>query len=137
VLKLDLPAESFDVVINCSTIEHVGLAGRYNIVKNESDGDLAAMKKLHGLMRPGGIMILTLPVGQDYTASYLHRVYGNNRLPKLLENYSIVKESYWTKEDLQTWVQVDREKALAYKIPEYNKPEDPIIYNIGCFVLKK
>lgn len=137
VLKLDLPAESFDVVINCSTIEHVGLAGRYNIVKHESDGDLSAMKRIYGLMRPGGIMILTLPIGQDYTAGYLHRIYGKDRLPKLLEGYTVVKESYWTKRDLQKWVPADRENALSYKIPEYNKPGDPIIYNLGCFVLRK
>ncbi len=36
ILKLDLPQKHFDLVINCSTIEHVGLAGRYGRVGSEA-----------------------------------------------------------------------------------------------------
>jgi len=54
ILKVDLPAKHFDLVINWSTVEHVGLAGRYGVTKSRPDGDLEAMARLRDLMKPGG-----------------------------------------------------------------------------------
>src|SRR4051794_31800812 len=50
ILELSLGAERFDLVLNCSTVEHVGLAGRYGVTKEEADGDLQAMRRLRDLM---------------------------------------------------------------------------------------
>ena len=47
----------FNLIINCSTIEHIGLSGRYGSVENP-DGDLMAMKNLHKLLVEGGRMLL-------------------------------------------------------------------------------
>ena len=33
LLKMDLPLNHFDLVINCSSIEHVGLAGRFGVTQ--------------------------------------------------------------------------------------------------------
>lgn len=41
-------AEYFDVITNISSVEHVGLAGRYGTTTHTPDGDLIAMKKLRG-----------------------------------------------------------------------------------------
>jgi SAM-dependent methyltransferase len=65
LLKLDLPTNHFDLIINCSTVEHVGLVGRYSVTENRPDGDLEAMARLRDLMKPSAIMLLTVPVGQD------------------------------------------------------------------------
>ncbi|MGB9591418.1 MAG: methyltransferase domain-containing protein, partial [Candidatus Kryptoniota bacterium] len=65
ILRLPLPKERFDLVINCSTVEHVGLVGRYGVTEDRPNGDLEAMARLKELMKPGGIMLLTIPVGQD------------------------------------------------------------------------
>ncbi len=56
LLKLDLPEQAFDFVLNCSTVEHVGLAGRYGVAVEESDGDLAAMQRLRRMLKPSGKM---------------------------------------------------------------------------------
>lgn len=85
ILDLQLPKSHFDLVINCSTVEHVGLAGRYGVTEDRSDGDLEAMNRLRELMNHEGIMILTVPVGQDAVFAPFHRVYGEQRLPKLLK----------------------------------------------------
>jgi len=63
LLKLDMPANHFDLIINCSTVEHVGLVGRYSVTESRPDGDLEAMARLHELMKPDAIMLLTIPVG--------------------------------------------------------------------------
>ncbi len=137
ILKLQIPNDYFDLVINCSAIEHVGLAGRYNVNENRPDGDLEAMKHLRELMKPGGTMILTVPVGQDAVFAPFHRVYGKQRLPKLLEGYSGVKDDFWAKDSDNRWVMVDKDAALSFKAASRSSDPKENIYALGCFVLHK
>jgi 2-polyprenyl-3-methyl-5-hydroxy-6-metoxy-1,4-benzoquinol methylase len=65
--------EPFDQILNCSSIEHVGLAGRYGS-PNAPDGDLLAMSKMAGLLKPGGDMVLSIPVGRDAVYAPWHGV---------------------------------------------------------------
>ena len=111
---MDLREENglFDLIMNCSTIEHVGLAGRYRSA-DRLDGDIEAMAKLRSLLAPDGHMILVLPVGQDATFSPLHRVYGKNRLPKLLDGYRVLESSYLRKNARNEWIASDQEEALS------------------------
>jgi len=110
--ELEFGERSFDQVINCSTIEHVGLAGRYGS-RAEAYGDLRAMAKLARLLRRDGEMILTLPVGLDDVFAPHHRVYGADRLPRLLEPFVVGEERWWAKPDGRRWEPVRRELALA------------------------
>src|ERR1700685_944057 len=61
LLKLDLPEKVFDFILNSSTVEHVGLSGRYGIAFEETDGDLTAMRKLGKLLKASGRMLMTIP----------------------------------------------------------------------------
>jgi SAM-dependent methyltransferase len=110
--ELDLAAGSFDQIINCSSVEHVGLAGRYGAA-DEPDGDLRAMEKMHRILKPDGDMVLTIPVGLDAVHSPLHRIYGEERLPRLLEHWQIREERYWAKPRDDRFEPVTREQALA------------------------
>lgn len=49
IQKLDLPENSFDIVICCHVIEHV-------------DNDLEAMKQLYKVTKPGGFAVLQVPL---------------------------------------------------------------------------
>jgi len=138
ILKLPLPEEGYDLVINCSTVEHVGLSGRYGVAITNQDGDLEAMIKLRKLMKPEALMLLTVPVGVDRLCAPLCRVYGRKRLPLLLSGYSIEKEAYYAKDKYNLWVLChDKEWVLDQK-PRVNSL-NPLrnLYAIGCFVLKK
>lgn len=137
ILKLPLPKEHFSLIINCSTVEHVGIVGRYGVTENRVDGDLEAMKRLRDLMKPNGLMILTIPVGQDTFIAPLHRVYGKMRLPKLLEGYRVVKEVFWEKDNENRWVVVDKEVALNFKPLSTTQDAMGNIYALGCFILLK
>ncbi len=126
-----LKINHFDVIINCSSIEHVGLAGRYGVSRNVKDGDLKAMFKLHQLLKKSGKMLLTIPVGKDFILKPRHRIYGNKRLPLLLKNFKIEKQIFWSKTKSDNrWNIVSRKKALSTKYGEK-------FYNIGCYVLLK
>lgn len=127
VMALD-ESEKFDLILNCSTIEHVGLSGRYNAVEAHN-GDLEAMRKLRRLSKPGGTMLLTLPIGQDAVVRPLHRIYGAERLPRLLEGYKIIETSFWRKDQRNIWLPSSQAKAISEQGNDH-------YYAIGCMVLQ-
>lgn len=110
--ELELEPHSFDQIVNCSTVEHVGLAGRYGS-PDEPDGDLRAMEKMARLLKPDGEMVLTIPIGVDAVHTPLHRIYGPARLPRLLEHWEIREERYWAKPRDERFEPVTREQALS------------------------
>jgi SAM-dependent methyltransferase len=78
---------SFDLVISISNFEHDGL-GRYGDPVDPG-GDLRAMAEMRALVKPGGILILGVPVARDAVVWNAHRLYGRVRLPLLLRGWSI------------------------------------------------
>lgn len=103
--------QKFDVIIACSVVEHIGLAGRYN--SNEDiNGDFKAMRRIRSLLQLGGRFLLTIPVGRDAVHRPWHRVYGPERLPKLLEGFAVVKSQFFEKQPGGPWFKTTQEKAL-------------------------
>lgn len=126
ILTHDFGDEHFDQIVNCSSVEHVGLGGRYGSFENE-DGDLEAMARLRRVLAPGGRHMLTIPVGRDGVFAPQHRVYGPDRLPRLLEGYTVSEEQYWTKRE-RHWTPADRATALDVQ-------GSAAFYALGLFVL--
>ena len=126
--RLQWEPRSFDQIINCSSIEHVGLAGRYGS-PDDSEGDLRAMDTMAGVLKPGGNMVLTIPVGRDGVYAPWHRVYGEDRLQRLLASWTIQQESYWAKPGGIKYEPVSRERALA-------EQGSPTYYALGLYVVK-
>lgn len=129
ILVYDFGDRRFDTVINCSTVEHVGLPGRYgnpDIV----DGDLQAMRRLRSVMAgPHARMLMTVPVGIDGVFAPAHRVYGNSRLPRLIVGFSVVRESYFAKlGNDRCWRETTRELAMAVQ-------GSATYYALGLYVL--
>lgn len=121
---------TMDLIICCSTIEHIGLLKRYGGEDNKSCTDLETMELLYKLLRPESTMLLTLPIGRDSVFYPLHRVYGGKCLPKLLDGWKIIKKEYWIKDKFNRWIISQEEIAL-------NKEPSQYCYGLGLFVLKK
>lgn len=136
ILKMSLTPECFDVIINCSAIEHVGLAGRYGVTAQRADGDLEAMAALRPLLRREGLMILTVPVGQDAVFSPNCRVYGADRLPRLLAGFSVERQEFWVKDAGDHWMTVPREVALQTVPRAEGLSSEQTYYGLGCFTLR-
>lgn len=136
-LKLDLPKDHFDLIINCSSVEHVGVAGRYGITAEQSNGDIEVMEKFARVLKPGGVLIMTAPCGRDAIMAPWCRVYGPERLPRLLAPLVVEKERYWGKDEANRWVEVSRGKALDFETR--HDPTNPhgCSYALGGFVLRK
>jgi SAM-dependent methyltransferase len=124
----DFGGEQFDLILNCSTIEHVGLAGRYGSIE-DADGDLKAMARLRDVLKPTGQMLMTIPVGQDQVCRPLHRIYGEQRFPKLIDGLVQKQAQYWAKRrGRNVWVPCDQDEAFSVL-------GGPAFYALGLFVL--
>ncbi|CAI5469788.1 unnamed protein product [Closterium sp. Yama58-4] len=88
IAELDASDETFDVVVSYSSLEHDGL-GRYGDPLNPN-GDLHRMMKIRGLLKPGGLFLLGVPVGNDTLVFNAHRVYGPIRMPLLLKGWELL-----------------------------------------------
>jgi len=125
----DLKTEHFDFVTCVSTIEHVGL-GRWNDPEDVS-GDIKGMRTIHSLLKVGGLLALTLPIGIAEVVFPAHRVYNKSRLNKLFEEF-MVKESlfYRMEKSDQDFVKCEESAAFGFG-------RDGSNYNLGCYLLEK
>jgi Caenorhabditis protein of unknown function, DUF268 len=125
----DFGTHRFDTIINCSTVEHVGLPGRYGS-KDVRDGDLQAMQRMRALLRgPASRMVMTIPVGIDGVYAPAHRVYGPKRFPMLTRNFSILREVYFAKTlPDKRWRETTRDAAFSVQ-------GSSSFYALGLFVL--
>ena len=129
LLRMGLGSGSFDVVVNSSTVEHVGLAGRYG-AEGDADGDLQAMRELRRVMKEAGTMLLTIPVGRDAVFEPFHRIYGEERLPRLLAGFQVQKEEFWKKQPGSIWIRCSRGEGLE-------EVGSASCYGLGLFVLRR
>lgn len=135
---LALALEPYDLILCCSAIEHVGLAGRYGVTEAVEDGDLRAMAKLRNALTEDGRLLLTLPIGRDHVHAPMHRVYGEDRLPLLLEGFEVFDEAYWRKLSDNSWQSCTRDEALAgYSLAVSRTDWQGCYYNLGAFELRK
>lgn len=80
--------QQYDAVVSISSIEHDGL-GRYGDPINPH-GDLEAMSRLKSFLKPGGLLFLAVPMGQDAVVWNAHRIYGRKRFPLLVDGWNVV-----------------------------------------------
>jgi SAM-dependent methyltransferase len=123
------PAGQFDIITCISTVEHAGLAGRYGVTEPFADGDLAMMRTMRAALSYGGRLLLTVPVGVDKVCGSLHRIYGRNRLPLLLDGWKIEESQFFRKSRLDKWQACTQRQAM-------NEEGGDGYYAIGTFVLR-
>jgi hypothetical protein len=129
-LEVEFPRSTYDLILSCSTMEHIGLPDRYGAQHSIPDGDLFTMRNLLGAIKRSGIMLMTIPVGLDAVSIPHHRIYGEARLPMLLQDWKVEEESYWIKQMDDQWHNVSRKEALSV-------PGTDDYYGLGCFALRK
>ena len=79
----------YDCILSFSSIEHSGL-GRYG---DELDpyGDIKTMDDIYNNLDDRGLLYLGIPIGPDALSWNANRIYGNIRLPILLEKFKILE----------------------------------------------
>eukprot|EP00744_Colponema_vietnamica_P030143 GILI01046832.1.p1 GENE.GILI01046832.1~~GILI01046832.1.p1 ORF type:complete len:290 (+),score=41.37 GILI01046832.1:116-871(+) len=82
------PPTQFNLIVAFGSIQHDGL-GRYGDTLDPF-GDVHAMSELWSLLPVGGLLLLSVPVGNDCLLFNMYRVYGRRRLPLLLQKWEVV-----------------------------------------------
>ena len=131
ICKPVLPPASFDCVIALSTLEHIGL-GWYGDETGESY-DVKAVQEISLLLKPEGCFILTVPYGKK-ALTPVHRIYNQESLQKLIQDFKIVQISYGVRKDDFTWIITENELEASEK--EHN-PNNYLPGAVALLVCKK
>jgi SAM-dependent methyltransferase len=78
----------FDLITCLSTIEHIGL-GRYGD-RIDPWGDIRMATNLRQLLNPGGVLLLSFPVGNGCVVFNMHRIYSPERRAALFGDLTLV-----------------------------------------------
>lgn len=121
----------FDAVVVISTLEHVGVSGRYGIEQPDDTGDYKAMAEIFRILKPGGKVLITVPYGEGKSLP-LNRLYNDTRIDELLENFTVNNKEYFRYlSQYEMWFEVSEPIAA-----ENNWDVEPW-YALGCFCATK
>lgn len=127
IRKTKFPDDFFDAVTIVSTLEHVGMGETSYGDDADRNGDIKAMEEISRILKPNGIVLLTIPFGKARFLPFM-RIYDKKRLKKITNRYKIAKEVYMYN-DNENW-----------EISTYNKIKDLVgtHHTIGnaFFILK-
>lgn len=104
------------------TIEHIGL-GRYGD-PIDVNGDITAAAELSRVVRPGGHLLMVVPVGRARIVFNSHRVYCHDQLLAMFPNFEVLETAL---------VRDDRSFSRNPDAVEF----DAQSYGCGCYLLRK
>ena len=111
ITKTDFPDNFFDAVSAVSTLEHIGLGGRYGISKDDPEGDARAVREIRRILRRDGRLLVTLPCGKEARQTTFNRVYSRDSLEELFANWEIKDKAFYTQDNEGFWVPVAEEEV--------------------------
>jgi 2-polyprenyl-3-methyl-5-hydroxy-6-metoxy-1,4-benzoquinol methylase len=97
--------ETFDAVVCLSTIEHIGL-GAYGEDPKDERADITAMKRMHRLVKPGGLLVLTTRFGTAGEDEF-QRTYDRPALEELLEGWQVDELTVLRRDGETSWSLAD------------------------------
>jgi hypothetical protein len=100
----ELPAggRPFDAAVVLSAVEHFGLE-HYGVGGDDERLDLAAMATLRERVRPGGLLVLTVPFAETASVDDFQRVYDEAGLARLLRGWTVQTSLRAGRIDRLTW----------------------------------
>jgi SAM-dependent methyltransferase len=127
ILSTSFEENFFDAVIAVSTLEHIGIPGRYGISGADESGDLKAMQEIFRILKPAGKVLITVPYGMGKSLP-LNRLYKRNRIIKLFNKFEILKSQYFRfKPTYRLWFEVSEPIAAQ------NNWDCEPWYALACF----
>ncbi|MBU1173346.1 MAG: class I SAM-dependent methyltransferase [Proteobacteria bacterium] len=79
----------FNAITAISTLEHIGVGGRYGIRGEDGLAPTRAMANIKRLLKPGGTLVITLPYRKSPEESTMGRTYTPSMINKLLRYWNM------------------------------------------------
>lgn len=92
IRKTGFQDDYFDCITCISTLEHIGVSGRYGS-DEDSEGDIKAVAEMNRILKPGGEILITVPYGIKDVLP-INKLYNKNRLDELFKNFKINSQTY-------------------------------------------
>lgn len=125
LLSLEYESDSLPAVSCMHTIEHIGL-GRYGDSVNPA-GDRIATAELVRVLKPGGLMLFVVPVGQPRLQFNAHRIYSFEQVQTMMQPLELVECSLIPDNAVQVGMIDNPAPAMI------NQQQ----HGCGCFVFRK
>jgi len=106
-------------------LEHIGL-GRYGDPL-DPEGDIKAINELIRVVKPGGYLLVAVPVGQARICFNAHRVYNNQQFINYFTGMELVEMSLIPDGDAPTGLIINPPESMI----------DSQHYGCGCYWFKK
>lgn len=103
VRKTGLSDNLVDVVTCVSSLEHVGVAGRYGMMEEDEEGDRKAMAEMRRVLKDEGLLLLTTHFGVRAVYEGLHRIYDEEQIRDLTRGFSVESEEYYCREEVEPY----------------------------------
>ena len=125
IRRTSFPENYFDFIVAVSTLEHIGLSGRYGSDR-DPQGDRKAVKEMARILKPSGKILMTIPYGKAaIIVDPLHRIYDKRQLSELLGNLRVHKAEYYKRDRAGRWGITTEKNARKER------------YTIACLSLNK
>lgn len=108
ICKEPLQPQSFDVVTCISTLEHIGIGGRYGSVE-QRDGDFRMVEALRRELKPGATALITVPYGIAEIVLPYHRIYDYSRVKELEMHFEVMEERFYCTDPDGNWMECSAE----------------------------
>lgn len=129
IRKTNWPSSFFDWITIISTIEHIGVPGRFGS-SDDPGGDRSAIDEMRRILKADGSILMTVPYGRPKLMKPWCRVYGKSTLKDLIEPMTIKYAEYYWRPGKGSWCPVSEEIAG-------NVEADPLNYALALLVLQK
>jgi SAM-dependent methyltransferase len=100
--ELPEPGEAFDAAVALSAVEHFGLE-HYGLDTIDERLDLKALECLRELVKPGGLLVLTVPFAAQASVDGFQRVYDEDGLAELVRGWEVQQSLRVGRIDRLTW----------------------------------
>jgi len=92
IRKTNYSDNYFDLISCISTLEHIGVSGRYGS-DEDPNGDKKAVQEMARILKPGGTMLVTVPYGIKDVLP-INKLYNKERIENLFKGFSSVEIEY-------------------------------------------
>jgi SAM-dependent methyltransferase len=110
IRKTAFADDFFDCVYALSTLEHIGLAGRYGTERDDPHADIEARNEIARVLCQQGRFLITVPYGREYKViKPLNRIYNRHKLNQLFDQWQIIEEIIYVEDRTGAWTTVTEE----------------------------